>query len=317
MSGRYHDPALVAEAVCWLAPGPDLIVVDGTVGGGGHAEAILSWVGPAGERIQRLIGIDKDMEALAAARARLDPFGERLSLRHADFADLPAVLREEGLEAVDGILLDLGASFHQLTVGRRGFSLRQDAPLDMRMDKTAGESAAELLERVDERGLERLLREFGEEPAARRIARAIVARRREGRPVRTTAELAALAESVAGRRGGKIHPATRTFMALRIAVNRELERLDTVLESIPDRLRPGGRAVVISYHSLEDRRVKESFAREQKGCVCPPVLPRCVCGRKPRMRTLTRRPVTPAEAEVSRNPAARSAKLRAAERLPA
>lgn len=310
MTDFRHEPVLVSAVLDFLVPSGKKVMVDGTVGGGGHARALLE-KGPE----LRLVGLDRDDEALAAAEENLKPFGERATLLKADFAELPGVLEKLGLPAVDGVLLDLGVSRHQLTAGRRGFSFREDAPLDMRMDPSEGESAAELLLRLSERELAQLIFAYGEEPLSRRIARAVVERRREKRPVRTTGELRELVEQVAGGRPAKIHPATRTFMALRIAVNRELERLERVLAAIPEALCPGGRAVVISYHSLEDRRVKEAFAREAKGCVCPPDLPVCACGKKPRLALLTRKPVMPGEAEVARNAAARSARLRAAERI--
>jgi len=310
MTESFHDPVMVAEVMDLLAPGPDKTVLDGTLGGGGHSEALLR--GGLG----RLIGLDRDDEALARAGERLAAFGDRAVIRKSDFAEMGAALDGLGIETVDGILLDLGVSRHQLTAGHRGFSLRQDGPLDMRMDPAAGETAAELLARLSEREIADLLFSLGEEPASRRIAREIAARRKAGQPARTTAELRAAVEKAAGTgRPGHIHPATRTFMALRIAVNDELGRLDRALAEIPGRLKPGGRAVVISYHSLEDRRVKTSFAGEAKGCDCPPQFPVCVCGKKPRLKLLTRKAAVPTPAEVETNPAARSAKLRAAERL--
>lgn len=310
MTGSFHDPVMVAEVLGFLAPGPEKTFLDGTLGGGGHSGALLR--GGVG----RLIGLDRDDEALARAKERLAEYGERAVLVKSDFAEMGEVLRQQGIGEVDGILLDLGVSRHQLTEGRRGFSLREDAPLDMRMNPGSGETAAELIERLSERELADLIFRLGEEPASRRIAREVERRRKEGRPVKTTAELRQAVERAAGSpRPGRIHPATRTFMALRIAVNDELEQLDRALREIPECLKPGGRAVVISYHSLEDRRVKECFVREAKGCDCPPSLPVCVCGKKPRLKLLARRAVTPSAAEIEANPAARSAKLRAAERL--
>lgn len=312
----YHDPVMVSEVIHYLAPGPGRVIADATLGGGGHSDAVLSWAGSGGGKIKLLIGIDRDPEALEAAAERLSGYGSRAVLKRGCFDDLRVILEEEGEDKVDGILLDLGASRHQLTEGRRGMSFSGDGPLDMRMDPQNGESAADLLARLDEKSLAGIIRDYGEERYARRIARAIVDKREKGTPLKTTGELKRLVEACvpAGKRD-RIHPATRTFMALRIAVNQELDRLEAVLEIIPECLADEGRAVVISYHSLEDRLVKRSFVREAKGCICPPRLPRCVCNKSPRLEVLTRRPVRPSGEEVARNPAARSAKLRAARRL--
>ncbi len=316
MKGGYHDAVMVDEVLHYLGLGQGRVVVDGTLGGGSHARAILEWAGPDGGGVKLVIGIDQDPEAVEQAGRNLAGFGERIKIRRAGFENLPALLKEEGLGKVDGILLDLGASRHQLVDESRGFSLRGLGPLDMRMGPDAPESAAELLARLAEDELKELIREYGEERRAGRIARSIVARREEGRPVRTTAELAELVERlVPARERGRLHPATRTFMALRIAVNRELTKLDQALAAMPEVLGAGGRAVVISYHSLEDRRVKQAFQQGAKDCVCPPGLPRCVCGHKPVYRILTKKPARPAEAEVEKNPAARSARLRAIERV--
>jgi 16S rRNA (cytosine1402-N4)-methyltransferase len=316
MKERYHDAVMVGEVLHYLGLGPGRVVVDATLGGGSHAAAMLDWTGPDGGRVRLVIGIDQDPEAVAEAGKTLARFKERIRIRRGGFENLPALLQEEGLEKVDGILLDLGASRHQLVDAGRGFSLRAEGPLDMRMGPDAPESAAELLARLAEDELEELIRDYGEERRAGRIARAMVARREEGRPVRTTAELAKLVENVVpARERGRLHPATRTFMALRIAVNRELEKLDQALAVMPEVLAAGGRAVVISYHSLEDRRVKQAFLQGARGCVCPPGLPRCVCGQRPVYRILTKKPARPAEHEVRKNPAARSARLRAVERV--
>ena len=316
MRDGYHDAAMVDEALHFLGLGPGRVIVDGTLGGGSHAEAVLDWSGPDGGRVRLVLGIDQDPEAVAQAGNRLQGFGERIRIRRAGFEDLPPLLKEEGVERVDGILLDLGASRHQLVNARRGFSLRGEGPLDMRMDPDAPESAADLLLRLEEKELKELIHQYGEERRAGRIARAIVSRREEGRPLRTTDDLAALVERmVPARERGRLHPATRTFMAIRIAVNRELEKLDRALAAMPGVLGAGGRAVVISYHSLEDRRVKQAFQEGARGCVCPPGFPRCVCGHRPVYRILTKKPARPTEAEVRKNPAARSARLRAVERL--
>jgi len=314
-SAGFHEPVMVDEVFRFLAPGPGRVIVDGTLGGGGHAAAALSWAGSGGEGIKLLVGIDRDPEAIGEAGARLAPFSGRVRIRQGEFERLNEILCEEGIDKVDGVLLDLGVSRHQLTAPERGFSLMSDGPLDMRMDPGSGECAAELLLRLGESELSRLIREFGEERFARRIARAVVERRDSGRPVRTTRELAELIERTVPGRRERIHPATRTFMALRIAVNRELERLKKALAELPEALAPGGRTVVISYHSLEDRLVKRSFVEQSRSCVCPPGLPECVCGTRPRLQVLTRRPARPSVEETAKNPAARSARLRAALRL--
>ncbi len=306
-----HEPVMVAEVLEFLVPGAGRVMVDCTLGGGGHAEALLSGVGPGGGTIDRLIGIDRDPEALAAARERLSRFGERAVVERGVFDELPGILDGLGIEKADGVLMDLGASYHQLTRAERGMSFMADGPLDMRMDPEAGESAAEFVAGRSERELADVIRGFGEERHAKRIARALKAH-----PPSTTAELRALVEKAAPSPGrSRIHPATRTFMALRIAVNRELERLEQAMENLPGVLGEGGRAVVTSYHSGEDRIVKEAIAREVRGCACPPGLPVCACGGRPRLRALTKKPVRPSQEEVTGNPAARSAKLRACERL--
>jgi 16S rRNA (cytosine1402-N4)-methyltransferase len=293
---------------------PDATVVDGTVGGGGHAAAILERTGPAG----RLIGLDRDSEALAAAGRRLAAFGERVRLIHASFRHLARILAELGLEQVDAVLLDLGVSSHQLDRPERGFRFAEataDAtPLDMRMDRSRPCTAADLLASAGVEELETWLREYGELPGARRLARAIVSAR-ERAPLRTARDLLAAIEAAQVGRGRRHHPATLVFQALRIAVNDEIRALQEGLGAAIAALRPGRRLVVIAYHSLEDRVVKQRFRDEQRGCVCPPGTPVCVCGRRARLRALTRRAVRPAPEEVRANPRARSARLRAAERL--
>ena len=311
-----HQPVLVEEVVTALAAAPGSLQIDATVGGGGHTERILGATDPDG----RLLGLDADGAAIARVRARLEPrFGERLVLRQANFRELGTVAPDAGFGVVDGCLFDLGLSSFQLADVDRGFSFRAEGPLDMRFDTTRGVPAAELLETLDAAELTALFRRYGEEPFAGRIARAIVEDRR-GSPVRTAQELAALVERVApsrapGRR--RVHPATRVFQALRIAVNEELEALQDGLAAALDLLRPGGRLVVLSYHSLEDRIVKRFFQAERRGCTCPPELPICVCGRLPRLRLVTPKGIVPAAAEIAANPRARSARLRAAERLAA
>lgn len=311
---------MLAEVLAQLAPQADGLYLDGTVGGGGHAEAILQASAPHG----RLLAVDRDAEALAEAGRRLAPFGDRVQLLHTRFDALPARWEELGRPLFAGILLDLGVSSHQLDRPERGFSFGQAGPLDMRMDPSSGPSAAQLLAGIDEDELTALLRR-GEVPQARRLARALRAAQ-SGAGLASTADLARLVEeSVGGRarsgrgggrgRGGRTHhPATLVFQALRLAVNEELDALDRFLAWLPAPLAPGGRVVILSYHSLEDRRVKRTFQELSRGCICPPRLPVCACGREPAGRLLTRRGLHAAAAEVARNPRARSAVLRAWER---
>jgi len=311
-----HLPVMVEEVVAMLAAAPGSLQIDATLGGGGHAERILEASDPDG----RLLGLDADGAAIARVRSRLGPrFGDRLRLRQANFRELAEVGPAEGFGAVDGCLFDLGLSSFQLSDAGRGFGIRTGGPLDMRFDTGRGLPAAELLATLDVRELTALFRKYGEEPFAGRIARAIVEARRVA-PIRTAGELAALVERVAparapGRR--RVHPATRVFQALRIAVNEELDALEAGLAAALDLLRPGGRLVVLSYHSLEDRIVKRFFQAERRGCTCPPEVPVCVCGRAPRLRLVVSKGLVPGEAEIIANPRARSARLRAAERLAA
>jgi 16S rRNA (cytosine1402-N4)-methyltransferase len=310
-----HLPVLAEEVIAMLAPAPGSLQIDATVGGGGHTERILEATDPDG----RLLGLDADGAAIARARRRLARFGDRVVLRRANFRDLGQVAAPEGFGAVDGCLLDLGLSSYQLADAGRGFGFRTGGPLDMRFDSSAGVPASELMATLDERELRGLFRRFGEEPFAGRIARAIVTARQDT-PVATAerlAEIVAAAVPASPRGRRRIHPATRVFQALRIAVNDELEALHAGLAAALDLLRPGGRLVVLSYHSLEDRIVKRFFASERRGCVCPPEAPVCVCGRQPRLRLVARRSITPSAAEVAANPRARSARLRAAERIAA
>ena len=311
-----HLPVLAEEVLEMLAPRSGSLQIDATLGGGGHTERILEAANPDG----RLLGLDADPAAIERVAHRLRPrFGERLVLRQANFRELATVAPDAGFGAVDGCLFDLGLSSFQLADTDRGFGFRAGGPLDMRFDTSRGVPAAELLATLDAKELTALFRRYGEEPKAGRIARAIVDARREA-PVATAEELAALVERVAPpnpRQPRRTHPATRVFQALRIAVNEELEALEAGLAAAVDLLRPGGRLVVLSYHSLEDRIVKRFFAAERRGCICPPELPVCVCGRNPRLRLLTRKSVTPTPEEVASNPRSRSARLRAAERLAA
>jgi len=311
-----HLPVLVDEVIQMLAPAAGSLHIDATLGGGGHTERILEAASPDG----RLLGLDADPAAIARVEARLRArYGDRLVLRQANFRELASVAPSAGFPAVDGCLFDLGLSSYQLADRERGFGFRTGGPLDMRFDPSRGVPAAELLASLDTAELTALFRRYGEEPRAPRIARAIVDARRVA-PVATAEELAALVERVVPpnpRVRRRTHPATRVFQALRIAVNEELEALQAGLAAALDLLRPGGRLVVLSYHSLEDRIVKRFFQAERRGCVCPPEIPVCVCGRNPRLRLLTRPSLTPTAEEIAANPRARSARLRAAERLAA
>src|SRR6187200_2823597 len=311
-----HLPVMPDEVITTLSPASGSLQIDATVGGGGHTERILEATTPDG----RLLGLDADGAAIARVDDRLRPrFGDRLVLRQANFRELATVAPEEGFDAVDGLLFDLGLSSFQLADTDRGFGIRAGGPLDMRFDTSRGVPAAVLLATLDADELTALFRNFGEEPKAGRIARAIVEARREA-PIETAEELAALVERVLPRnprQPRRTHPATRVFQALRIAVNEELEALEAGLAAAVDLLRPGGRLVVLSYHSLEDRIVKRFFQAERRGCICPPEAPVCVCGKQPRLRLVTRPSLTPTADELTANPRARSARLRAAERLAA
>ena len=293
-----HLPVLLDEVVFWLAPTPGRWYVDGTLGNGGHAAELLRRTAPTG----RLLGLDADPDAIAVARARLAEFGDRATIVNASFRDIAEVVQARAFGPIDGILLDLGISSRQLDVGGRGFSFRRDEPLDMRFDPTRGESAAELLNRADESEIADVLYEYGEEHRSRRVARAIV-RQRERAPFATTGDLVLAVEAALGPKRGRIHPATKSFQALRIAVNDELGALDAVLPAAASLLAPNGRLAVIAFHSLEDRRVKQFF--RAGGADAAP------------LSELTRKPVVPTPEETLRNPRARSAKLRVAARKPA
>jgi 16S rRNA (cytosine1402-N4)-methyltransferase len=308
----FHEPVMVEEVIASLGCRAGTITVDGTVGGGGHAKALLENTAPDG----LLIGIDADGDAIREAGNRLASFGDRKILIKGNFADMETILTGLNLAKVDGILLDLGVSSHQLDTAERGFSFSLDAPLDMRMDRSRGISAYDLIHTLSGKELERIIRDYGEEIRAGRIVRAILARR-ELSPIRTTADLAGVVARAVPRdkKPTRIHPATRTFQALRIAVNDELAKLYRALVDGMERLKPGGRFTVISFHSLEDRIVKNAFRAGEKGCLCPPDLPVCACGRKPTMKVLTSKPVLPDEREIRENPRSRSAKLRTAERI--
>jgi 16S rRNA (cytosine1402-N4)-methyltransferase len=303
-----HNPVMVKEVIEMLAPRRDGIYVDGTVGAGGHARAVLETLGGAG----MLIGIDRDSAALERARAALEPWAGHYQLVHGNFDELKSLVEGVGIRAVDGILLDLGMSSMQVDRPERGFSFMKEGPLDMRMDRSRETSAADLVEKLDEAELARIIGQYGEEPAGRRIARAIVIDRKN-KDAWTTLRLARVVASVAGRQG-RTHPATRTFQALRIAVNDELAALDKGLEEGLALLAPGGRMVVISYHSLEDRRVKNCFKKHIGQWVSRQEGGRRWEGSQPVVRTLLKKPLTASEAEISLNHRARSAKLRCIER---
>ena len=305
-----HQPVMVREVVQWLGCGPGRRMADVTVGLGGHAAAILDACAPDG----MLVGLDRDVDALAIARERLP--AHRVRLHHAEAITLPEVLTREGWPAVDGVLFDLGVSSLQLDTPERGFSFQREGPLDMRMDRRSSLTAAEIVNEWPQSDLADLIRRYGEERWAARIAASLV-RVRTLRPVTHTRELADLIVNAipARYREPHPHPATRTFQALRIAVNRELDDLEPALEASRACLSVGGRLVVIAFHSLEDRIVKQVFRRWEGACVCPPALPICRCGRRRLTRVLTRRPITPSVDESQANPRARSAKLRAVERV--
>lgn len=305
---------MAGEVLQYLAPHNGGVYLDGTLGGAGHARLILEASSPDGV----LIGLDRDSAALLAAQANLAPFGDRVVLRQGNFSEMGVHLDQLGIDNVDGILLDLGVSSHQLDSPERGFSFREDGPLDMRMNPAEGVSAATVLAETEADELKRIFREYGEERWAGKIARAIV-NDREKTPFVTTLQLADLISRVApaGKGPQRIHPATRVFQALRIHVNGELDSLRTALDAAWLRLKSGGRLVVISFHSLEDRMVKQAFRALATGCVCPPRLAVCACGKQPVVRVLTRKAVRATESETENNPRARSAVLRAMEKLPA
>ncbi len=303
-----HMPVLLAEVVAWLAPAGPGLLVDATVGLGGHAAALL-----AAQPGFTLLGLDRDPEALALAAEALEPFSGRVRLAAATFDRLPDVLEELAPQEPAAVLADLGCSSLQLDRPERGFSFQHDGPLDMRMGPD-GPSAADLVNHAEPEALMRILWDWGEERRARAIVRAIVARRTRA-PLTSTGELSSLVVDVVGRQTGRIHPATRTFQALRIAVNDELGQLERFLEPAARSLRPGGRLAVISFHSLEDRITKHTLRRLEGRCTCPPDLPRCVCGARATVTVLTPKAIRPQPDEVDANPRARSARLRVAARL--
>jgi len=306
----YHTPVLLKEVVTQLQPHRGGLYVDCTVGGGGHAAEILRACGPDGQ----LIGLDWDEQAIAASRERLSEFGARVQLVRANYVELERVLMSLGVQTVDGVLFDLGVSSRQFDEPTRGFSFLREGPLDMRMSRQLAATARDVLRTASLEELAAIFHKYGEEQRARAIAREIV-REREHASIETTTQLARLVERILGPKRGAIHPATRVFQALRIAVNNELENLERGLEVAAKALKSGARLAVISFQSLEDRIVKQFFARMSAGCICPPELPVCACHRQKAFRVITRRPVTPTDEEIETNPRARSAKLRVAEKI--
>lgn len=308
-----HTTVLLHEVVEWLRPKPGGRYLDGTLGMGGHSLAILQ---AAGEKAE-LVGLDRDDEALELAQQRLVEFKDNIHLFHTPFSRFEEALDEVGWETIDGAVLDLGVSSMQLDVAERGFSFNSDGPLDMRMDPDSGPSAADLVNTLKHGDLARIIRVYGEDPLAGKIASAILKAREKEAITRTLqlAEIVRLAYPPKMRHTARNHPATRTFQGLRIAVNRETEELEYYLKTIVGRLKPGARLAIISFHSLEDRAVKHSFRDAAKGCKCPPHQLHCTCGGVPEMKVLTKKPVMASEAEREGNPRARSAKLRVAEKL--
>ena len=308
----HHIPVLLDEVIALLKPDRGGVFVDGTLGGGGHAEAVLDRLPETG----RLIGIDRDEEAIAASCARLSRFSDRFTALHGNFFDMRQLLNEIGVTAVNGILLDLGVSSHQLDAPERGFSYKSDAPLDMRMDRSAALSAYDVVNGYSEKELTRILYEYGEERFAPRIAARIV-NIREQNPIKTTAALSELVRGAipAKFRNEPQHPARRTFQAIRIEVNGELAGLSAAVDGAHDLLQTGGRLCIITFHSLEDRIVKQAFRRFANPCTCPPSAPVCICGKTPTARILTRKPLTCTEQEAEENSRSTCAKLRCIEKL--
>ena len=307
-----HISVLLDETIEGLDIKPDGIYVDGTMGGAGHGYEVCKRLGPDG----RYIGIDRDEAAIAAGKQRLSEFEDKVSIVRGNYSSAPAILKELNIDKVDGIMLDLGVSSHQLDVAERGFSYMADAPLDMRMDKRQSRTAYDIVNDYSEHELARIIREYGEDKFAQNIAKHIVAMRQK-KPIETTGELneairAAIPMKIQKTLG---HPSKRTFQAIRIELNEELEELRTALESMIDLLKPGGRFCIITFHSLEDRMVKTMFKKEESPCTCPPEFPVCVCGKKPRVKIITKKPILPSETEQEENSRARSAKLRVLERI--
>jgi len=308
-----HISVMQAEVLFYLNCEPGKIYVDGTLGGGGHSKAILKKIVPDG----LLIGIDQDRDAIENAQNIFERYAANIRIFHGNFVRLPDYLLQLNIDAVDGILLDLGVSLHQLESSGRGFSFKRDEPLDMRMDITSGSKAADIVNKMEEEGLRKIFQTYGEERRARQIARKIVAVRKQ-QPIRSSKRLADIVCSAVPPKASfsqKIHPATRVFMALRIAVNRELEMLESFLDKAVDCLNPKGRLCVLSFHSLEDRMVKHRMKNWEKVCVCPPNFPKCVCSQQQRVHVLSKKVIRPSTDEIAMNPMARSTRLRVVEKL--
>lgn len=308
--GFHHVPVLLNEVIEALVIRPNGIYADATMGGAGHSEAIVSRLGEG-----RLIGFDQDEEAIAASRRRLAPFADKVTYVNENFKNVKNVLSELGVSGLDGALMDLGVSSHQLDEGERGFSYQADAPLDMRMDRRKSFSAYDVVNTYSAQQLEKIIRSYGEERWAKRIAEFIAEERKNG-AVQTTGQLVEIIKKAVpkGARRDGPHPAKRTFQAIRIEVNGELALLEQAVKDFVQCLNPGGRLAVITFHSLEDRIVKNTFADLASGCTCPKEFPVCVCGGKPQGKIITRKPITAAEEELEQNPRARSAKLRVFEK---
>ena len=307
----YHESVMKNEVLHYLNVHMEGVIVDGTLGDGGHTEFILKNTAPK----IRVFAIDRDRSAIERAKKRLSPFRDRVTLTHGNLGDLKSLAAQHGITRIVGLLMDLGVSSPQLDTPERGFSIQHDGPLDMRMNPSQKTSAADLLKELSDAELAAIIKNFGEERYSKRIVRAIRKEQAE-RPITTTGQLSRIvARAVASPRHTRIHPATRTFQALRIAVNDELEQLKLALQDVIGLLNSTARLVVISFHSLEDRIVKTFFRDEQKGCSCPPKIPVCICGRTQTLKVLTRKPIVPSEEEVARNPRSISAKLRVAERV--
>ncbi len=308
---NFHESVLREKVFQYLILKEEGLIVDGTLGDGGHTEFILQNTGPG----LKVIGVDRDTDALQRAKKRLAPFGDRVRFAHGNYSEIQSLLKNFNVDKVDGLLLDLGISSPQVNVAERGFSFMRNGPLDMRMDTTQGLTAQKLLESLSDKELESIIKDYGEERHYRKVVRAI--RKAQAiSPITTTLQLSEiLSGALYSKRLAKIHPATRTFQALRIAVNSELKHLKTALQDSLGVLGAGARLVTIAFHSLEDRIVKHFFRDEEKSCVCPPRIPVCVCGKKPTLKIITKKAIPPDEEEVARNPRASSAKMRVAERI--
>lgn len=308
---KFHEPVLKEKVFQYLIAMEEGLIVDGTLGDGGHTEFILKNTGPR----LRVLGIDRDTSALNRAKSRLAQFGDRVSYAHGNYSEIQSILKKFNIEKVDGFLVDLGVSSPQIDRPERGFSFMHDGPLDMRMDTSQEVTAATLLETLPDKELESIIKDYGEERHYRRVVRAI--RKAQAiSPIVSTLQLSKiLSSAIFSKRPTKIHPATRTFQALRIAVNRELVHLKTALQDSLGVLNAGARLVTIAFHSLEDRIVKNFFQEEEKSCICPPRIPVCVCGKKPTLKVISRRVITADKDEVARNPRSSSAKMRVAERI--